>query len=138
MYIKATYPQGVYEAALKALWSSLFEHHRDFSPDAVSEALRVLFDKDTVARIVEAASSNQAKQGLKENTQKAIELGAFGAPYFAVRNRNGDQEYFFGSDRSGIRHYPAVVANVILRFHYMFNFLGLPTTPFEIVPKSRL
>ena len=99
VYIKAAFPKDIYEAALQSLWSSLFEHHRDISEHAITEALQGRFGESAVTKIIEAASSDQVKRNLTENTQKALDLGAFGAPYFAVRNKHGNCEFFFGSDR---------------------------------------
>jgi 2-hydroxychromene-2-carboxylate isomerase len=60
-----------------------------------------LFSDDDVKRIMEAASSQEMKDLLKETTQQAVEKGAFGAPWFWVTNSAGISEPFFGSDRYG-------------------------------------
>lgn len=44
--------------------------------------------------------------------------GAFGSPWFWVRNGEGKEEPFFGSDR----------------FHFMWEYLGLPWQDIEILP----
>jgi 2-hydroxychromene-2-carboxylate isomerase len=41
----------------------------------------------------------QVKEQLKQHTAEAISRGAFGAPFFWVRNKQGKEEPFFGSDR---------------------------------------
>ena len=52
-----------------------------------------------MAEILKAASEMEWKDKLLANTQKALDLGAFGAPWFWVRNGEGKEEPFFGSDR---------------------------------------
>lgn len=52
-----------------------------------------------MAEILKAASEKEWKDKLLANTQKALDLGAFGAPWFWVRNGEGKEEPFFGSDR---------------------------------------
>ena len=100
MHIKHTYPKERYETALRSLWLHVFERHKDVGqPDILADALRETFDEMEVQRILEAADTPQIKQGLKDITQKALDLGAFGAPYFWVRNAHGKEEPFFGSDR---------------------------------------
>jgi glutathione S-transferase kappa 1 len=58
-----------------------------------------LFSTADVERIVQGASSQELKDALKRTTQQAVDRGAFGAPWLWVRNRQGKEEPFFGSDR---------------------------------------
>lgn len=88
----------------------------------MSRALSEHFGEDEVKDVLEAASRPHYKQALTDNTQRAIELGAFGAPFFWVRNREGYEEPFFGSDR----------------FHFMWEYLGIPWSDIAIQPKARL
>lgn len=48
-----------------------------------------------------AASEDEFKQALTQNTEEAVERGAFGAPTFFVTGNNGesDGEMFWGNDR---------------------------------------
>ena len=52
------------------------------------------------------------------NTQKVLDQGAFGAPWMWVRNEEGKEEPFFGSDR----------------FAFIWTFLGVPFRDVEIIP----
>ena len=52
-----------------------------------------------MAEILKAAGEKEWKDKLLANTQKALDLGDFGAPWFWVRNGEGKEEPFFGSDR---------------------------------------
>ncbi|KIN05961.1 hypothetical protein OIDMADRAFT_112109 [Oidiodendron maius Zn] len=123
-YIKATYPQAVFEQAwqelMKLLWTP------PWANITISEVLHTeltnlnLFSVKEVDEIVAAAESKEWKDKLLANTQKALDLGAFGAPWFWVRNTEGKEEPFFGSDR----------------FHFMWEFLGLPWQDIKLLPKG--
>lgn len=123
IYVKEHYSREEYEDAFITLWGYIFEQHADISkPENMSKALREHFTDHQAQEIVEAASTPQYKQELTHNTQRAIELGAFGAPFFWVRNERGQEEPFFGSDR----------------FHFMWDFLGIPWSDIAIQEKARL
>jgi hypothetical protein len=57
---------------------------------------------------------------LTANTKEALDKGAFGVPWFWVRNAEGKEEPFIGSDR----------------FHFMWEFLGLPWQDIAILLKG--
>ena len=81
----------------KALWTS---PHVDLSkPDLLHKVLQKTFSQDEASAIVAAAGVDEWKSKLTANTQKVLDQGAFGAPWFWVRNRKGVEEPFFGSDR---------------------------------------
>ena len=48
---------------------------------------------------MKAAEEKEWKQKLLANTKKVLDQGAFGAPWIWVRNGEGKEEPFFGSDR---------------------------------------
>lgn len=58
-----------------------------------------LFSAKEVDEIMAAAETKEWKDKLLANTQEALDKGAFGAPWFWVRNAEGREEPFFGSDR---------------------------------------
>lgn len=66
------------------------------------------------------AVDKEWKDKLSSNTKEALDQGAFGAPWMWVTNAEGVCEPFFGSDR----------------FHFMWEFLGLPKRDLEILPKK--
>jgi glutathione S-transferase kappa 1 len=76
-----------------------------------------------VAEILKAASEKEWKDKLLANTQKALDLGAFGAPWFWVRNGEGKEEPFFGSDR-------------YVLYGDGCRKQGIPFTDIEIIPKG--
>ena len=56
-----------------------------------------LFTSADVERIMRGKGT--MKEELQKQTEKAVELGAFGAPWLWVTNAQGEKEAFFGSDR---------------------------------------
>lgn len=100
VFTKASFPRDRYEAAFQELWHAMWEQGHDVSkPDLLADVLARHFQPAEVRRILEAAGEPVWKQKLLDNTQRALERGAFGAPWFWVRNGKGEEEPFFGSDR---------------------------------------
>lgn len=58
-----------------------------------------LFSEKEVDDIVASAQQKEWKDCLLNNTQKVLDQGAFGAPWMWVKNAQGKEEPFFGSDR---------------------------------------
>ncbi|TEY39727.1 hypothetical protein BOTCAL_0451g00040 [Botryotinia calthae] len=87
-------------------------------PEIFTDFLNALgtFDQKEVEEIVQNATEKEWKDKLLENTKVALEQGAFGAPWMWVRNEEGKEEPFFGSDR----------------FHFMWRFLGVEFRDLEI------
>jgi hypothetical protein len=102
------------------------------------------FSDEDIKKILTAASSPEYKQALADNTQKALDLGAYGAPWFWVRNSEGKEEPFFGSDRYvGKVPYSMILfcfgskGLTFARFAYMWQYLGLPFQDIAIVEKEK-
>ena len=70
-----------------------------FRGKGTGDTNKPVFSSEDVKKIVEAASSQEAKDNLKKATQEALDRGAFGAPWIWVTNSKGEGEPFFGSDR---------------------------------------
>jgi 2-hydroxychromene-2-carboxylate isomerase len=102
-YIKATFPQSTFEQAWLAFFrASWIPPHANLSQQSDLRALlgKCGFFSDAEAdAILAAAQEKQWKDRLLENNTKVLELGAFGAPWMWVRNAQGKEEPFFGSDR---------------------------------------
>ncbi|KAF2142024.1 uncharacterized protein K452DRAFT_270732 [Aplosporella prunicola CBS 121167] len=123
-YIKfsTSIPQEKYIASFRELWIALWEQQMDLSkPQCLVETLRRQFSAEEVEKIMEATKTQEIKQKLIDTTQQALDRGAFGCPWFWVRNEKNEEEPFFGSDR----------------FHFMWRFLDLPWRDIEIVAKSK-
>lgn len=102
IYIKRHYSRERYETTFLSLWEAMFYNGIDISmPEEVTNLLkRHGYSDREVEDILAAASSPDYKQALTANTQIALDKGAYGAPWFWVRNAEGKEEPFFGSDRS--------------------------------------
>jgi len=89
--------EGVVEQLLAEAYPAMFVDGRDLAD------LDVLRDILTNAgleadRYLQAITTDEVKDLLKNNTQEAADRGAFGAPTFFVHNET-DEEMFFGQDR---------------------------------------
>lgn len=91
-----------------------------------SSSSRKLFTKDDASKIMDGRAA--MKDALKNETQDALDKGAFGAPWLWVTNSKGESEPFFGSDRYAFLKIN-VVSNVKLtfvnRFNHVYQFLGI-------------
>ncbi|KAJ5739467.1 HCCA isomerase/glutathione S-transferase kappa [Penicillium manginii] len=122
IYIKNNYPRERYETTFLSLWEWMYHKNIDISkPEQLGELLKSHnYSDEEIKAIVGAASSPEYKQALTANTQTALDQGAYGAPWFWVRNKEGKEEPFFGSDR----------------FAFMWQYLGLPFQDVAILEKS--
>ncbi|KAH6627786.1 thioredoxin-like protein [Chaetomium tenue] len=135
-YIKRRHPRATFLAALHGLFEAFWAPpNGDLTGvEGVRGALRglsvrgvsrvgggdggLLFTEGEVEEVLAAAETEEMKGLLKRTTQEALEKGAFGAPWLWVRDREGREEPFFGSDR----------------FHFVYKFLGLPYTDVTLLP----
>jgi 2-hydroxychromene-2-carboxylate isomerase len=101
IYIKLNFPREKYETTFLTLWEWMFYKGIDISkPEELAEVLRSNGYSDSeVGEILASASKPEFKEALTANTQTALDKGAYGAPWFWVRNSEGKEEPFFGSDR---------------------------------------
>ena len=105
LYIKDNFPADRYENQFEELWLAYWRDHMDISkPEVMTKCLTRHFTEDEAHQIIEGGTSSRYKKLLTEETARLVEKGAFGAPWFFVRNKDGKEEPFFGSDR-----YEAVV-----------------------------
>ncbi|KAH8595761.1 putative glutathione S-transferase kappa 1 [Bisporella sp. PMI_857] len=123
-YIKASYSNEKFEEAWLAIFHALWipPQKNVCLPESLKEALAgtKLFSETEVEEIMKGATQQEWKDKLTNNTKDVLEKGAFGAPWMWVRNAEGKEEPFFGSDR----------------FHFMWEFLGLPWVDIEVLPKG--
>ncbi|KAH9868704.1 hypothetical protein J1614_007776 [Plenodomus biglobosus] len=117
-YIKEAHPEKLVGAFL-SIYAAMWENGKDVSKsDLLIQVLQQHFSDTDVTNIMENANSAPYKQLLNDKTKEALDRGAFGCPWFFVRNSKGDEEPFFGSDR----------------FHYMWEYMGLPWKDVELEP----
>jgi 2-hydroxychromene-2-carboxylate isomerase len=124
VYIKSNYPAQTYERTLLSFWHYNSELCIDISKDPqLSQALSANnFSPQEVRQILDAANDPKYKEMLSANTKKALDYGAFGAPWFWVRNWKGEEEPFWGSDR----------------WPYIWDFLGVPFQDIKIKERGKL
>lgn len=78
----------------------MWENGKDVSKaDILVDVLRRQLKEEEVKVVLEKANSTPIKQRLNDNTKEALDRGAFGCPWYFVRNSTGEEEPFFGSDR---------------------------------------
>lgn len=68
------------------------------SQDTLRKACKTVMSEELTEQLISSTQDPVIKDKLKETTQEAIDLGAFGAP-FIVFEVDGEQEVFFGGDR---------------------------------------
>ncbi|KAF8854645.1 putative glutathione S-transferase kappa 1 [Acephala macrosclerotiorum] len=122
-FIKANHPNDKFEKTWARLFDAMWIDHIDITvPADLASALTgtKLYSEEEVEAIMKATQEKEWKDKLLANTQKVLDQGAFGAPWFWVRNAKGVEEPFFGSDR----------------FHFMWEFLGIPWQDIAIIPKG--
>jgi glutathione S-transferase kappa 1 len=109
VYIKEAHPQSFVQVFID-LYHAMWENGLDISkPDVLHTVLSRRLSESAAKNIMEKANSAPYKQRLNDNTKAALDHGAFGCPWFVVRNSSGAEEPFFGSDRvcsSHLRHSP--------------------------------
>jgi glutathione S-transferase kappa 1 len=99
VYIKTVHPSKFISSFIE-ICSAMWEHGVDVSkPELLAEVLGKKFEEGEVREILEKANSAEYKGVLNANTKEALDRGAFGCPWYWVRNGKGDEEPFFGSDR---------------------------------------
>ncbi|KAI1646180.1 thioredoxin-like protein [Daldinia loculata] len=144
LYIKAHFPAATYLATWRALFHAFWTLHQPpITPETLEDTLSSipantnvasssppetlrkgqdgerLFSASEVAEILRAEKSAEYKNTLRETTQRALDQGAFGAPWLWVANAaTGASEPFFGSDR----------------WSHVYAFLGLPYQDVELLP----
>ncbi|OTB20329.1 hypothetical protein K445DRAFT_312768 [Daldinia sp. EC12] len=149
LYVKARFSTAAYLAVWRALLHAFWTLHKPpITPETLGHALagipasaastaslastsppevlgagckqeERLFSAAEVADILNAEKSPEYKNKLRETTQRALDQGAYGAPWLWVTDATtGRSEPFFGSDR----------------WSHVYAFLGLPYRDVELLP----
>lgn len=102
-FIKSQYPVEVFEKTWLEFFNALWvpPQKNITIPETLKGFLNGLgmFEENEVEEIMQKATEKEWKDKLMGNTKEALEKGAFGAPWMWVRNKEGKEEPFFGSDR---------------------------------------
>jgi 2-hydroxychromene-2-carboxylate isomerase len=79
-----------------ALMAAYWAHNRPADRDTLVEAVR---RTRVDAALLDELESPEARHGLRQATDEAVERGVPGAPTFVVTAPSGEQELFWGQDR---------------------------------------
>ena len=97
--VKAKQPKLFVQTFLD-IFEEMWENGLDVSkPDVLIKVLAKRYTEPQIREIMEGANNAQYKQALNDNTKAALNNGAFGCPWFWVKNSKGVDQPFFGSDR---------------------------------------
>lgn len=100
LYTKDSFQSDRYENQFEELWLAYWRDSMDISkPEIMTKCLTRHFTEEEARQIIKGGTSPKYKKLLTEETARLVEKGAFGAPWFLVRNKDGLEEPFFGSDR---------------------------------------
>ena len=80
----------------------------------IMEIWTKIFHKGEIGVGPELPNKSHWKSLLLKNTEEALKLGAFGVPFWRIKNDKIEMETFFGSDR----------------FHHMAKFIGIDPLQF--------
>ncbi|KAF9129645.1 Glutathione S-transferase kappa 1 [Mortierella sp. 14UC] len=111
--IKKNESVATYEQCVEKLFEAYWVEDKDIGQQEVliSTVASVLGSADKAAKYMQQTSDKDIKQQLIDNTNDAIDAGAFGAPTFIIKKAGSDEPHmFFGSDR----------------FEVITSFLSLP------------
>ncbi|KAA8614829.1 glutathione S-transferase kappa 1 [Pyrenophora tritici-repentis] len=98
-YVKEAHREK-FVAVFFDIYRAMWEGGEDVSkPEILGKVLEQQFSEDEARKVMASANSAPYKQRLNDNTKEALDRGAFGCPWFFVRNSKGEEEPFFGSDR---------------------------------------
>lgn len=120
-FIKQHHPQPTFHKAFLALFRAMWTtstHHDISKPELLHAVLSDshLFSPSEVDAILAGADDKKYKDMLLTETEKVLGLGAFGSPWFWVRNAEGKEEPFFGSDRLVLLIFTSHVISVFFDF----------------------
>jgi 2-hydroxychromene-2-carboxylate isomerase len=98
----SSHQQPQLTAALDALWHEFFVlHTQTHEPAHLSRILSSSASSLDAEAILQAATTDQVKKRLTQNTNEAFASGAFGLPWMVCTNEAGETETFWGVDHMG-------------------------------------
>ena len=100
LHIKDHFSNARFEDQFGELWIAYWQDKMDISkPEIMGECLGRHFNAEEVREIIKGGTDPKYKKLLTDETARLVSKGAFGAPWHIVRNKAGQEEPFFGSDR---------------------------------------
>src|SRR5438874_1226589 len=94
---------AAFEPALTALYHAYWVDRRPTHKPEVLRAVlaETLGSEVSAEKVLEKAQEQKTKDALIRTTEKAVEDGAFGLPWFVATNGKGETEHFWGFDHLG-------------------------------------
>lgn len=97
--IQSQHPEKL-SAALDALYQAFWAEGKPIGEaQVVEKGLARVFGGEQAKEIVASVAKPEVKKLLNDNTQAALESGAFGLPWFVATDAQGREDVFFGFDR---------------------------------------
>ncbi|MCJ1303382.1 hypothetical protein MMC08_006191 [Hypocenomyce scalaris] len=88
--------------ALTALYHAFWVERQQINkPEVIGSVLEKALGTNVANGVMEKVSSAEVKLLLSANTDKALEEGAFGLPWFVATNAKGEKECYWGFDHLG-------------------------------------
>ncbi|KAF2861151.1 HCCA isomerase/glutathione S-transferase kappa [Piedraia hortae CBS 480.64] len=96
----AAVPEGKLRECVEALYRRIWvEGNADVQDEEVfGRILRGVLGDDEGKRVVERSKTEEIKELVKKNTQKAFDEGAFGLPYIVMEDDKGKRDAVWGFD----------------------------------------
>jgi glutathione S-transferase kappa 1 len=100
LWIQETCPENLVPAA-RAFWKQYYGAEQDIAdPEVIEKVMDSVLSAEHKSTWNEVIKSPQVKEKFEQNTQKAIDSGAFGFPWMLVKaSPESTTEALFGSDR---------------------------------------
>jgi len=115
--MKENYSRDVYEATFMNCFKAVWERNENMGElPILKTVLGRTLEAEDVDKVIAASEDKAWKDKLSQNTKEALDQGAYGNPWFWVRNAKGEEGPFFGSDR----------------WPYMWEFLDLKWKDIEV------
>lgn len=108
------------------LWRAFFQHNIDIGAAEGAGIRSALEDfpalsGEQLQHYLELSQSPEVKENLRETTQKALDEGAFGAPWIVVSLPDGTNESFFGADRFYLIEHLVRIVKLLTTPHNHFD-----------------
>jgi 2-hydroxychromene-2-carboxylate isomerase len=70
--------------------------------EVIAKGLTKVFGEEKAREILSSVKEPEVKKLLNSNTERALEAGAFGVPFWVATDGQGREDVFFGVDRVGM------------------------------------
>lgn len=93
--IEMNHPDKLVDA-FSALYQAFWVEEKTINkPEVIAPALEGVLGKDETKKIMDKMGAPEVKKQLQANSDKAMEAGCFGLPWFVATNAQGEEESFW-------------------------------------------